>query len=454
MKHNKVILDLLRSIRDSSLTLYEKHSELIKTLKMIDAIIKKKRAPMVTISLMDSGAEIMMDGQLIYRGSLEKGEEILDVLEQSWVKEIYIYGLFKVSEISEEMHQVPNAGRHFIPKAKPIVRVEGYTTKYKKIGNVVFKDFSLPFSIDDPAALNPQLSEGDVKQAVKKYTDKAHRLGMKVFVDFFTYRAPDRVNENNYKRTFYKELSEQENAHYRSLNDEKKREFVEAILIRPENDRFSVARLTENNQERIILVRLFSPWGTNVDQVVFNVLLPEVQDSNIDLINELLDLGADGFRADLMNWLLKKYLRAYFELLPEAQKRMFDELPEPLKRIIAKTKAGAKGIGKEIEYIAETYNEEDANELSNLGVDRFYYPEVFMEYVKIVKEGASVEGLKQKIEQILPRRKRWIIYPSTFDQIALEKLGGPRKGFAALIQALHFLGLRAMVDLTKEWIDG
>ena len=42
MKHNKVIIDLLRSIRDSPLTLYEKHSELIKTLEMMDAIIKKK----------------------------------------------------------------------------------------------------------------------------------------------------------------------------------------------------------------------------------------------------------------------------------------------------------------------------------------------------------------------------------------------------------------------------
>ena len=277
---------------------------------------------------------------------------------------------------------------------------------------------------------------------------------MKVFVDYFTYRSPDSINESNYKRTFYKELSEQENARYRSLNDEKKREFVEDILLRPENDKFAAARIRENNQERIVLVRLFSPWGINVDQVVFNVLLPEVQDSNIDLATELLNYGADGFRADMMNWLLKKYLRAYFELLPEAQKKMFDELPEPLKYIIAKTKAGAQDMGKTMEYIAETYNEEDTNKLLRLGVDRVYYPDVFMEYVRIVREGASVQGLKQKIEQILAQRQQWMIYPSNPDQIALRKLGGPRKGFAMFIQALNFLGLRALVDLTKEWIDG
>ena len=123
---------------------------------------------MVTKSLMDIGAEITSDGQLIYKDSLNKGEEILDVLEQSWVREIYPYGgLFQPSEISKEIHQVPNAGRHFIPKAKPIVRVEGYATKYKKIGDVVFKDFGNPFSVPDPVVLNPLLCEGDVKHGVK-----------------------------------------------------------------------------------------------------------------------------------------------------------------------------------------------------------------------------------------------------------------------------------------------
>ncbi|TAN63141.1 hypothetical protein EPN16_00280, partial [bacterium] len=456
-KHNREILEWLERLNQSPLTLYEKHKKMVHFLELFTAALSASvRAPMGALSLADLGAEVTPENKVISRNGLKKAAELLPVLARSGVNELYLNWLFEVSGLSKKVHQVPTSERHFIPEGPATIRVEGYATKRKEMAGTVFKDDGNNFSIYSMFRLNPQLSDGNVEEDLKDFIDKANSLGIKIIVDLIPVISPDGVSAGNYRFVLHKNLGRGENKRWLQSTPEQKEEFIKEVLLRPGNDKFAAIRIDEDGKQKIILARHLAPAGTNVDQVVLNMLLPQAQAYFIDAGKRLIDMGVSGFRVDLPHEHLKKNIRRnYFDLLTPEQKILLEAGEEPWGVIIRQLKTYAKEKGRQIEFIMETYTyiKDDQRDLLGLAADEVYHENVFKDYEKVARGGAPAYFLLGSLKHALENKPKLVIFPTNFDQISLKEIDGPKRSFAMLLIALKHLGVPVMVDITRDWID-
>ena len=409
---------------------------------------------MVAMNLMDIGAELV-NGEVIYKDSLKKARELLPLLAEGGVGRVYLYGgLYEMSRISEDVHQVPTEGRHFITHENVTVKVQGYHTNRKTVSHIALRDnHGNPFSELSMLRLNAKLSTTDVRQDFAEFMAEAKRLGIKVIVDFIPWLAPDAINAQNYKWTFYQELTKAENDYFRSLPEPKKQDFINTLVV--QNDSFFAVRITEAGQERVILVKHFTPWGINVDQVKLNIFEPQVQQYYIDTLKSLSDLGVDGVRVDLAQEILKEYMGMYVSLLSQDQKEHAEKAKELWERIFAAVKTHEVSQGKEIEFIMETYDK-DRLKLLAMGADRAYNKDVYDAFKGIVlggvvrKNTVDNSGLDWKDVSDKLTRNGWAVQVNS-TEIQLVKNWQEQQGPMAETFGGDFTKLLAVLHQAEGW---
>ncbi|MBI3991596.1 MAG: hypothetical protein HY350_05545, partial [Candidatus Omnitrophica bacterium] len=451
-----------------------KHPEIITALQAN----RKLKGLIVSMSLMDLGAEVI-DGIRTYSNSLKKAIQLLPILDKKGVSCIYLYGgLYEISKISKELHQIPTSCRHFIPSRQiPTITAFGYDTKSAKRKDAAGREITFKhehgnsFSIYDMRRLNPQLSDTDnVKEEFERFIRIAHSFGIEVIVDFIPWLAPDAINESNYKWTFYRELSTDDYwqagiadiGHYRILSEEGKREFIQRLLVN--NDSYAARRISEGGQERVVLVRHVPGYGgtPNVDEVLLNPFLPEVQEYYIDRLISLIDSSVDAVRVDLGHFLLRSQLKELdLSYLRSGNRERvdFNFGEEPWRVIIRQAQEYAREKRSNIEFITETYSEGQRGELFNCGFKASYYKELYKHYVENLEQGAPLGRLATAIWSAIQAKitgMLLLVYPSNFDEGPLKEIGkkirGHLNGFRMLFITLAHLGVPVMVDL-REWLD-
>ncbi|MCP4649917.1 MAG: hypothetical protein GY853_07560 [PVC group bacterium] len=464
----------------------------------------------IAINIRDLGVEILSGGKIIYKNCLEKAEQILPLLKRTFgVSNVYIYDSFyelgKMSTLThtrktedylttyndlgiEERISPIHTGRasvivknNYIGKKKTINTSRGQSILDDRNGN----SFSLAGMIKKiknkwKLNINPKLSDSefpDAKksaQALKNFLDTSKHLDIKIITDFIPWMAPDAVDETNYKWTFYTEISEAENAQFRSLPGEKeKQKFIENLLAWSGNKSFTAVRITENGLERIILVKRLRFYGIySADQVVLNPFLPEVQEYYINTLKLLTDAGIGGVRIDLGGILLNKGLKdpeaRYLDFVSEEQKQSSEKLhgkpwseiiagEEPWKNILSKAKEYARNKNAPLEVLMEiySYDETEMERVLALGVDKLYYEDVYENYKHLEwgtpeEKANAVNWLYESLEFMIKHKDKLLIFPmSNFDKPSAELLGGPITGMRALSIYTAKAGIKTMVDFRE-----
>ncbi|MEW6101856.1 MAG: alpha/beta fold hydrolase, partial [Candidatus Omnitrophota bacterium] len=419
--------------------------------KTTSSPVRQLKNFMVAVNLLDVGAEIV-DGKVTYRNSLKKARELLPIFADSGVGKIYLYGIYHISKISRELHHVETADRHFITHNNATITTNGYKTKRQKVAGFELMDFNgNPFSIYSMFIFNPRLSDSDTENDLREFIEEAHRLGLKIVVDFIPWLSPDAIDCRNYKKTFYRELTDKEREDYETLSNEKKEVFIKTLLI--SDGTFCAVKIAEEGKERIIFVKhLMGDYGAHADQVPLNIFLPEVQAYYLDSLKRMVDFGVDEVRVDLAHKLLKRNMAFYFNSTSRADWNACSLHNEPIKKIISEVKKYASENNKLFEFNMETYNDEDRAELLGLGADRTYYINIFQDYCKPVWWGQTARFLRCSVEYALNMKSKLLVFPSNFDELPLKAIGGPQKGFATLLITLAHLGVVVMVDM-REWLS-
>lgn len=466
--------------------------------------IHPKRIPhlMVAINLMDIGAEVDSSGKVTYRDSLKKAAEILDILAESGVGEIYLYGglfamdaggssiqldgkLFeKARAISEVLHQVPDTGRHFISstrgKNKVTITVVNYATKKLRLGAVDLSDrFGNPFSVTSMMKLNPKLnptlSEKDVKRDLEAFIQKAHQRGIKVGTGLITHSvSPDAIDETNYDQTFYREMPPDFMKAFRKLSSEDREKKVRELL-EGDGSVFALRLDVDTEQERLIFIK-HAPgmYAPNVDQAMLNPYHPTVRKYYYDSVKFLIDLNFDFVRVDLGQLLLKEKIEEIYRENWNIPLVDFNEEGEPWQKIIEDARrhkelkvqqahaAGASPLFEKFEFIMEAYRDngrDHRDTLFRLGADRVYngeYEGIYKTHLRVAQGGEPAHYLLGSIRNAinavigspdrLPQE-----FISTHDNTSQKAIGGAIQGTSISQLTSAHLGVPVMVDL-RDWL--
>ncbi|MFZ2604164.1 MAG: hypothetical protein WAX79_09245, partial [Candidatus Omnitrophota bacterium] len=447
---------------------------------------------MIAVSLMDSGVEIIENGEVIYRCSLKKVKELLPILvEEYGAKMVYLYGgFYELSNLSTKVHTCPDKNPNLVKSQdnRAYVMV-GYQCKSVRLtiskGEVLLNDrFGNSFShkgmlkdVEDPDSelrLNPLLSDTDALQDLKDTIQEAKRLGLDIFVDIIPWVSPDAIGSKEekgmipYQWTIHRDLASYGIGEgFDSWKEEEKEDFIKKILNEKNNDNgykypeFAAVRVKEQDKEKVVLVRRFRFYGLDsADQVVLNIFLREVQEYLINTIKRLVDLGITGVRVDQAGRLLKKdFLRTYGYLFAQDEINTLESWrsesgyglhEEPLGYIISKAKGYAKAQGKEIKILAEAYNGEHTP-LAGLGVDMLYYENLYKDFMKLAREvnPTNIHHLTKTIEHAIKNRPNLLVYISNYDEFSGCYIGGPLEQMRMFLVPSAYMGVPVMVDLRE-----
>jgi len=403
---------------------------------------------MMAVNLMDVGSEVI-DGQVVYRNSLRKLRAMLPGFAEDGFEKIYIYGgLYEMGELSRKVHQVPDESRYFIRDGNATVMVERYLTKRKQMGNLTLKDsFGNPFSIKGMAKWNAGLSESNVEKDVNDLMETARALKIKMVADFIPWLSPGAISVDNYKMTFYSEISEYENNEFRNMsNEEEKSRWIERLLSR--NGGRCAVRITEGDVERVILVHHLRFYGSHSsDQVMLNPYSSAVRQYYKDSLKRFIDLGFDEVRVDQAALLLSKNLSEYGIYGPWPVTVTNND--EMWCEVISFAKEYAMRKGKSIKLNMETYDSFEQGALLGMGADRVYDGDIFDTFYYLGRGHGCARALDLPVKKALEDGDRDLIYPTNFDQMSLKAIGGATKGFTMLLIALSHLGVNSMVDMRE-----
>jgi len=482
-----------------------------KTLRILERIFGNayEATPAIFATyLLDLGVETSR-GPQEYADSIKKVIRLLPMIKTTGFNRIYAYGLFPPSKFSEAVHQVTTSGKHYVRSGNATTIVNGYETKKIKIGEHMYRDvhgniFSIPGITElnyerlhaqlrdntpqipeQPPALliNARLSESSAAEDLLTLRAEADRAGIGLVFDGFAWIAPDAIDAANYRLTVYKELSPEEKEQYQTLTTEQSRQrYIDQILDRPENYQFCAVRITENNQERPILVVHLRGFDKNADQALLNVFLPEVQQYLINSYIALIDAGATGIRIDLAHELLK---HNFVNQIPADLRWTLwswkiinnPELsPEPWETVFSAVNAYAEQKNKTIELYLETYADYDKRKLQQLAADKprlhimNYDDRLFHAWYEINQYDHHAGILRDAVNHltltlIASKDKPSIAtYASNFDQIALsiienyriglmkQPLSVPRDGMKIMLLVLRQLGVPVMIDI-RDFIE-
>lgn len=479
---------------------------------------------MVSVNLGDLSIEIRTESgktQTIMANGIDHLREILHFLASKGVGKIYLYGgLYNMSEYSQKSHTVYDRNRQrplIIENGRIVGRSLNYRTKLQKFKlpdgrEFLHKDdkgnaFSYVLDEDGLPELNPSIFRKDVNHVpskaereaeLKRIVDDIHALGMEVIVDFIPSVSPNAINEKNYKWTFYKELEGTAAQEWADLisnqaSESEKEAFMYSLLTQDVNSGFVAIRITENGQERVILVRNFY-GGMNGDQIILNPFHPEVRDFHFRSLKRLIDAGVDGVRIDLPNELLSHSPKEdhdiavlfrpnpafNFQIPEEAKFREGDEFwVDIIHRVreYARSKYGDKNPEKEFQYYFEAYGPWARQRLKEVvvegflkgkeldengrqeqikranGAAAFYFQEVFKKHFSLEKRNEhDVQIVDRELKAAFDAMKngsmRLVAMGSNFDQMRMKVIGGSRHAMIAKLLALADTGTDVMIDLS------
>jgi hypothetical protein len=404
----------------------------------------------IAVNLLDIGAEIADSGKITNLNNIEKLIEIVPELARDGIGKVYLYGgVYPVSKLSVDLHQVPTPERRFLHDGKATVMTENYHTKKKQAGELSLRDyFGNSFSIYGMDRWNPDLSSGDVDAAMRRLVNTIHASGMKAIVDFIPWLSPGAINEKNYRWTFYYELSGAENEEFRSLPEERKDAWIESIVGR--DGRYCAVRIKEDGIERVIRVKHLEFYGSHSsDQVLLNPFSAEVREYYHQSIKRIIDTGFDEVRVDLPGLLLRSNAGNYPTYFRHNVLRDWWAQEELWRNLIRHAKGYAGRHGKEFRFNMESYDRGEQDTLSALGANASYDSGIFHTFWRISREGDAAWALDGPVKKALWERSRLLIFPTNFDQMSLKAIGGSRNAYMMLIIALTHLGVGSMVDLRE-----
>ena len=173
-----------------------------------------------------------------------------------------------------------------------------------------------------------------------------------------------------------------------------------------------------------------------------------MQDFLVGLLERAIGLGADEVRADLPQFLFRR----------------FNDKPEnePLAKIIKRAKEYAQALKVDLKFNAETYAWEGGNRwqqerMVQTGADKVYSDGFFNAFWKIAREGASADILDGPVGEALFGALSLWIYASNFDQVTLKAMGGSPEAMAILCLAMSHLrpegGSHPSVVFSIDWDD-
>jgi len=450
----------------------------------------------VSVNLKEIGA-VVKDGKIRYEDSLNRGKQLLRTLRARGAGKVYFYGgLYEMTPFNGQVHRGRKdkslqytTGRD----GRVVGTVRDYPTKlasYKDPATgaaIQHEDDLNPFS-GSMEEFNAQLSatrdqagsSEKTQQLLRELINEAHALGMSVTLDFIPWLAPDKITEENYHWTFYKEISDDENRQFVGFDEGRKLEFLKELARR--NEGHVAVRIGSGSGERVILVRhLQGLYAPNVDQIMLNPFVNDVREYYIRSMKKLIDLGVDEVRIDMAETYLREYFlgdkregwdkrnRTYFSdeygwsmwksprrkpgIAEEIEKNLH-EIDEPWTGIFEAAKDyDPRPEGKKLRFNTESYNPDLRRKLHEVGAEGAYYPDVFENLVKAGR-GRPVYELLGALEHALHHGDRTTIYFSNFDQFPFIKSSGgiSRKAATALLLVMAHLGVDVMIDL-RDWLE-
>jgi hypothetical protein len=393
-------------------------------------------------SLPDVDAEVQGASVVSTGEGLSRLEALLPDMVRTGAGKLYVYGAYQASQLSQLVHQndLSDLQGHpslsirnirgeiirFIHVGLATVRVQNYRTKNQKAGGLELRDkFGNLFSIYGMDKLR------EPKERFSEFTAKAHEAGLRVAVDFIPWLSPDAINASNYRwARERREVSEDRQAEFRKLKaDAERRQWLEDLS--EANPGFAVVRISEDGVERVVLLKHLY-YGMNVDQIELDPANPQVQEYWIKALSAMVDLGADEFRVDLASHLILNVHKG-----------------EPLWNVMDAVKRHAAVSGKKVEFFTEGY--EDRDQHIQIGVDRVYSDAFFK---RLYNNGRSpnAETLRGAIFEALLQGKRYVYYPSNFDQLSLAAMNYSPEAITSLMVLISAMSdAHIMIDL-RDWL--
>ena len=399
------------------------------------------------------------------QAGLPKLNNLIPTLERSGVGAVYLYGgLFSMGKISQKLHSVETNGIHWIGDTaegtlpRVLVSVKDYNTKH--VGNLrdnqgnSFSPLDLE-GIDYRQAPSALSGPDDTDSLLRESVSKLKGKGIQSIFDFIFWRAPESVNEINYKQYFYRELNTDEREDWEAAHTDDERLKVMKNLTRA-GGHFAV-RINEGGRDRIILVKhMFNEPGR--DQAIRNPFNPDVIARSKREIEIAIDRGAFGVRIDLAHKLLNSELKTMFEVWGKEgfvtdSSGAYPSDYEPLQDLIKHAKQYAANKNREFYVIAEAYMEYHHDPLKKLGVDAVYYENLYKDYKALT--GGSAEISSRNLGEALAtafQNKDLFVFPSNFDVAPLKDLHGSREAFLLAMVILARSGVPVMID-ARELMD-
>ncbi|RLC36408.1 hypothetical protein DRH29_04620, partial [candidate division Kazan bacterium] len=440
----------------------KRYFKFIEFLDQLIAAIERRRAEILStgiildVPVLDSGAEIK-NKVIIPEKSAQKLGEILALFKSYGLFTTYLYNrLFKTGRISKKLHKRRNDPRpqEFISvedkNSIVVVEVSGYQIRDERHKERVYEGvllehrFGNNFSCLYPLEFEPFLDNG---KPLRELMDKAKELGLAVKVDFIPWIAPDsKFLKENYKEFVHFEVSPQEVEQVKREGIDNPREIARRLLR--QNDKFFILYLKEKD----LYVRVAHPVGigeaVHKDQALPNFFSPVIKRMFIEEYKKLIDLGIRRFRIDLVERLLKDVMLGQW-------KELYGFLPqsvsdEPLKEIIKGLKSYTlRAYGENIIFSGECYDGKIRRKLLDLGLERVYYHNVFLDAKAVVKGEKPAWCLAKSLEWAVIRSPEKIIYASNFDEEPIKFIGSleSQKVLHFFLFALGLSGVPVMIDL-------
>lgn len=418
------------------------------------------------LNMLDLGATFdSAAGTVTVEGGLAKLNQFIPVLTSSGVGTVYLYGgLFEVGKISQKLHSVDTDGLHWLSDTadgtlpRVLVSVNGYATK--QVGNLR-DNHGNAFSPLDLETTDPRHATAGVKGAddsaalLEQAVTGMRAKNISAVFDFVFWRAPESVNEKNYKQYFYRELTAEEQEDWDEARTDEDRLKVMKNLTR--SGGHFVVRIKENDKERLILVQHMY-YEPGRDQAVRNPFNPEVIAQSKREIELAIDRGARGIRIDLAHKLLNSDLKPMMELYRSINwltdpSGAYRPDYEPLRDLIEHGKRYAKSKGRDFYVIAEAYMNYHHDRLLALGVDAVYYENPHKDYKELARgnNGISARNLGEGLRTALESKKLFV-FPANFDVEPLKEAQGSREAFLMGMVVLAAAGVPTMID-ARELMD-